>query len=172
MAHIENNDVRRAYARAGCWEERVKMLQWWADCLDELMRKDARVMSIAGRSKRAVHTSSRGSALNQTATAPQTPRRISDAAKRSGALKLPSGHVVAAVSNARSAVDATTAYCQVTLLRNEIESAGYNQVEGCHNHVAEALRHRFGEGPIEGRGRAASRWLGGGCRTSGCGRKA
>jgi len=82
LAHIENNDVRRAYARAEHWEERVTMMQWWADYLDELMRKDARVISIAGRGKPAVYASSRGSTLNQTATAHQTPRRISDAAKR------------------------------------------------------------------------------------------
>ncbi|TIM60042.1 MAG: integrase, partial [Mesorhizobium sp.] len=33
LAHIEKNDVRRAYARAEHWEERVKMMQWWADYL-------------------------------------------------------------------------------------------------------------------------------------------
>lgn len=82
LAHIENNDVRRAYARAEHWEERVNMMQWWADYLDELMRNDARVISIAGRGKPAVHASSRGSTLSQTAAAHQTPRRISDAAKR------------------------------------------------------------------------------------------
>ncbi|MBN9222776.1 MAG: tyrosine-type recombinase/integrase [Mesorhizobium sp.] len=42
LAHIENNDVRRAYARAEHWEERVKMMQWWADYLDELQSKRAR----------------------------------------------------------------------------------------------------------------------------------
>lgn len=36
LAHIENNDVRRAYLRAEFWEERVAMAQWWADLLDEL----------------------------------------------------------------------------------------------------------------------------------------
>lgn len=39
LGHIENNDVRRAYARAEHWEERVRMMQWWADYLDELARK-------------------------------------------------------------------------------------------------------------------------------------
>ncbi|CAH2409336.1 tyrosine-type recombinase/integrase [Mesorhizobium escarrei] len=36
LAHIENNEVRRAYARAEHWEERVRMMQWWADYLDEI----------------------------------------------------------------------------------------------------------------------------------------
>ncbi len=36
LAHVENNDVRRAYARGEHWDERVKMMQWWADHLDEL----------------------------------------------------------------------------------------------------------------------------------------
>lgn len=34
LAHVENNDVRRAYARGEYWEERVAMAQWWADQLD------------------------------------------------------------------------------------------------------------------------------------------
>lgn len=36
LAHVENNDVRRAYARGEHWDERVKMMQWWADYLDGL----------------------------------------------------------------------------------------------------------------------------------------
>jgi integrase len=36
LAHIESNDVRRAYARGEHWDERVKMMQWWADHLDAL----------------------------------------------------------------------------------------------------------------------------------------
>ncbi|MCR4266791.1 integrase arm-type DNA-binding domain-containing protein [Nitratireductor sp. ZSWI3] len=36
LAHIENNDVRRAYARAEHWEERVRMMQWWADYVGKL----------------------------------------------------------------------------------------------------------------------------------------
>jgi integrase len=34
LAHIEGNSVRRAYARAEFWEERVRMMAWWADRLD------------------------------------------------------------------------------------------------------------------------------------------
>jgi integrase len=36
LAHIERNDVRRAYARGEFWDERVRMMQWWADYLDNL----------------------------------------------------------------------------------------------------------------------------------------
>jgi integrase len=36
LAHIEGNAVRKAYARGEHWEERVRMMQWWADRLDEL----------------------------------------------------------------------------------------------------------------------------------------
>jgi integrase len=36
LAHIERNDVRRAYARGEHWDERVQMMQWWAEHLDTL----------------------------------------------------------------------------------------------------------------------------------------
>jgi integrase len=36
LAHVEGNAVRRAYARAEFWDERVRMMQWWADRLDDL----------------------------------------------------------------------------------------------------------------------------------------
>jgi integrase len=36
LAHVENNAVRRAYHRAEYWEERVRMMQWWADKCEEL----------------------------------------------------------------------------------------------------------------------------------------
>ena len=38
LAHLEGNEVRRAYARGAYWEERVRMAQWWADELDVLQR--------------------------------------------------------------------------------------------------------------------------------------
>ncbi len=31
LAHVDNDSVRRAYARADFWDERVKMMDWWAD---------------------------------------------------------------------------------------------------------------------------------------------
>jgi integrase len=36
LAHVEGNAVRRAYARGEHWDERVRMMQWWADRLDGL----------------------------------------------------------------------------------------------------------------------------------------
>jgi hypothetical protein len=30
LAHVEKNEVRRAYARGEYWEERVKLADWWA----------------------------------------------------------------------------------------------------------------------------------------------
>lgn len=36
LAHVEKNEIRRAYARSQHWEERVRLAQWWADKLDEL----------------------------------------------------------------------------------------------------------------------------------------
>jgi len=36
LAHVEANDVRRAYARGEHWEERVRMAAWWADELEAL----------------------------------------------------------------------------------------------------------------------------------------
>jgi integrase len=40
LAHVEGNAVRRAYARADYWDERVRMMSWWADKCDEL-RQDS-----------------------------------------------------------------------------------------------------------------------------------
>lgn len=36
LAHVESNDVRRAYARGEHWNERVQMMTWWANYLDKL----------------------------------------------------------------------------------------------------------------------------------------
>jgi integrase len=36
LAHVERNEVRRAYARSAFWGERVKLSNWWAGFLDEL----------------------------------------------------------------------------------------------------------------------------------------
>src|SRR6204780_645067 len=38
LAHVDNDSVRRAYARADFWDERVRMMAWWADRCDELRR--------------------------------------------------------------------------------------------------------------------------------------
>ena len=36
LAHVDENAVRRAYARGPHWEERVRMADWWAGLLDDL----------------------------------------------------------------------------------------------------------------------------------------
>jgi integrase len=36
LAHVDQDSVRRAYARADFWDERVRMMAWWADRLDEM----------------------------------------------------------------------------------------------------------------------------------------
>ena len=36
LAHVEANAVRGAYARGEHWDERVKMMTWWANHLDQL----------------------------------------------------------------------------------------------------------------------------------------
>lgn len=36
LAHVEANEVRKAYARGAFWDERVRMAQWWADYLGTL----------------------------------------------------------------------------------------------------------------------------------------
>lgn len=35
LAHLDTREVRRIYNRATYWTERVEMMQWWADMLDE-----------------------------------------------------------------------------------------------------------------------------------------
>lgn len=36
LAHVEKNEVRRAYARGEHWEERVRLANWWAGYLENL----------------------------------------------------------------------------------------------------------------------------------------
>lgn len=43
LAHVDSDDVRRAYARGAYWDERVKLVQWWADYLDTLRWPDGGV---------------------------------------------------------------------------------------------------------------------------------
>jgi integrase len=38
LAHVDGDSVRRAYARAEFWDERVKMMAWWANHCEELRR--------------------------------------------------------------------------------------------------------------------------------------
>lgn len=39
LAHVEKNEVRRAYARGEHWDERVRLADWWAGQLDALRSK-------------------------------------------------------------------------------------------------------------------------------------
>lgn len=43
LAHVEGNDVRRAYTRGDHWDERIRMMQHWSDYLDRL-RAGARIL--------------------------------------------------------------------------------------------------------------------------------
>ncbi len=45
LAHMENNGVRRAYARGQYWDERVQMMQHWSDYLDTL-REGGKVVTV------------------------------------------------------------------------------------------------------------------------------
>ena len=49
LGHVESNEVRRAYARGEHWDERVRMMAWWADHLDQL--KGVGVILPMGRRK-------------------------------------------------------------------------------------------------------------------------
>jgi integrase len=51
LAHVEGNDVRRAYARGEHWDERVRMMTWWANHLDEL-RVVGKIVPIKRASER------------------------------------------------------------------------------------------------------------------------
>ncbi len=46
LAHEDADSIRRAYARAEFWDERVRMMRWWADKLDAL-REGAKVIRLA-----------------------------------------------------------------------------------------------------------------------------
>ena len=50
LGHVESNDVRAAYARGEHWNERVSMMQWWADNLDGLRRANLQVTETIGAS--------------------------------------------------------------------------------------------------------------------------
>jgi integrase len=48
LAHVESNDVRRAYLRGEHWRERVKMMQFWSDYLDQLRAAEKVIKSRTG----------------------------------------------------------------------------------------------------------------------------
>ncbi|MGJ0396058.1 MAG: tyrosine-type recombinase/integrase [Methylocystis sp.] len=45
LAHVDNDGVRRAYARADYWEERVRMMAWWAERCGE-MKSGAKIIPL------------------------------------------------------------------------------------------------------------------------------
>lgn len=45
LAHVDTDSVRRAYARADYWEERVRMMAWWAERCEE-MKRGAKVIPL------------------------------------------------------------------------------------------------------------------------------
>ncbi len=49
LAHVEANDVRAAYARGEHWDERVSMMQWWADQLDRLANESVARLPVSQR---------------------------------------------------------------------------------------------------------------------------
>lgn len=51
LAHMENNGVRRAYARGQYWDERVQMMQHWSDYLDTL-REGGTIVTVDFRARR------------------------------------------------------------------------------------------------------------------------
>ena len=51
LAHVEKDAVRRTCARGEHWDERVKMMQWWADHLGTL-RKGGEVVDFKPKDKR------------------------------------------------------------------------------------------------------------------------
>lgn len=44
LGHMDNNNVRRAYARGEYWDERVRMMQVWSDYIDQL-RDGAKIIT-------------------------------------------------------------------------------------------------------------------------------
>jgi integrase len=45
LAHVDNDSVRRAYARADYWDERVRIMKWWAERCQE-MQAGGRVIPL------------------------------------------------------------------------------------------------------------------------------
>lgn len=48
LAHADQDDVRRAYHRGAHWDERVRMMTWWADEIDQ-MREGAEIVPFEAR---------------------------------------------------------------------------------------------------------------------------
>ncbi|MFC3613758.1 tyrosine-type recombinase/integrase [Lutimaribacter marinistellae] len=42
LAHVERNEIRKAYARSTHWDERVRIASWWGEYLQKLADGSAR----------------------------------------------------------------------------------------------------------------------------------
>ena len=51
LAHADKDAIRGIYHRGEHWAERVKMMQWWADHLDELRQRGV-VVPLAANDRR------------------------------------------------------------------------------------------------------------------------
>ena len=47
LGHCDQNEVRRAYARAEYWEERTRMMQWWSNHLISLLQQHRKPAPIS-----------------------------------------------------------------------------------------------------------------------------
>jgi hypothetical protein len=64
LAHVDGDSVRRAYARAEFWDERVQMMTWWADrCAD--MRRGGQVFLLAATAMRRRKASTQRAELSR-----------------------------------------------------------------------------------------------------------
>ncbi|NIJ09527.1 integrase [Sphingomonas vulcanisoli] len=48
LAHLEANQIRRAYTRGEYWPERVRLMQWWSDYVDDLRKEEPAPVSTFG----------------------------------------------------------------------------------------------------------------------------
>lgn len=49
LAHLDTRAVRRIYNRATYWDERVRMMQWWADLLEKERVKNRSLAETADK---------------------------------------------------------------------------------------------------------------------------
>ena len=65
LAHVENNSVRRAHHRVDYWDERIRMMTWWANrCEENAARGDCH--TVEGVTKIPYSLSSQGRATEQS----------------------------------------------------------------------------------------------------------
>ena len=48
LAHVGEDEVRKRYARGAYWNERVEMMQFWSDHIDDLRGKAATLRLVRG----------------------------------------------------------------------------------------------------------------------------